>query len=613
MKRLLGDEIFVKRYIKYVTILAGIAAALTLSLAVHNRVFAEQPGQVGNAPRCTVESIGPRGTAFKVQGHHATVDFRVFGPNNCKVQVSTMAFYAPSITGRPYDQQILFDKNTRTYTPGRYTLGINIPERSTERKGCFYQLDLTYGTRIHSPVLAYGHGRLNCEKPTAKCEGIDKNKISRNEFSFVGRASADGGASIRAYTFTARNSNGRIVAEKTIRTDARRANSGKMTFNQPGQYTVRLTVKTSVGDKSGPQCVTQITVNETPPPPPPKTPGVSVTKKVNNQENVIVGVNQIFTYQIVVKNTGNTVLKDVAVRDRQPNGVTFISASAGTITNGEWRHTIDRLNIGESKSFTITAKIPVYLAGTIKNTVCVDAPSVPGNPDDCDDAHVRVPQPQAACVVARTNYINTTDFTLFGKAATRNGAQVTSYVFTIKNAAGQVVKTETVTSNTLQVTTPTLSLQTPGTYSVNLVVKTSVGDRTGPRCNTSVVIPQPNMVQVCDPQTGQIITVPEDQAGNYLPPNDPRCQPPEQILIDVCELSTKNIITINEQDFNPNLHSRDMSQCDEPGTPETPEQPGKGGPEALVDTGVGAVFGAFASITAGGALAHRLVWMRRYL
>jgi uncharacterized repeat protein (TIGR01451 family) len=510
------------------------------------------------------------------------------------------------MNGKPYDKQILFSKNTNVFTSGRHTMGVAMPVRSTDQKGCFYQVDLTYGDRIHSPVLAYGHGKLECERPGAKCEGLDKVKLSRNEFNFTGHASVQGGAKVKSYTFTARDKNGKIAAQRVVKSDNLRASSGKMTIAKPGDYTVRLVVNTTVGEKSDPRCVENITVN------PEQKPGVSVTKKVNNKENVVVGVNQIFTYQIVVKNTGNAVLKNVAVKDVQPNGVTFVSASAGTISGGAWNYTIGQLNVGESKSFTITAKIPTYLAGTIKNTVCVDAPSVPGNPDDCDDAHVRVPQPQAVCVIARTNYINRTDFTLFGKAAVKNDAHVSNYVFTIRNAAGAVVKRETVASTAMQATTGTLSLQDPGVYAVNLVVKTSVGDRTAASCNTKVNIAPPNMVQVCDPQTRQIITVPESEAGNYLPPNDPACQPPEPSTIDVCELSTKNMITINEQDFNPTLHSKNPADCEEPEQPETPEQPGKGGPETLVDTGVGAVMGLFASLTVGGALAHRLVWARRY-
>ena len=38
--------------------------------------------------------------------------------------------------------------------------------------------------------------------------------------------------------------------------------------------------------------------------------------------------------------------------------------------------------------------MPAYKAGTIKNTACVETPTVPGgNPDDCDDAKVKVEPP----------------------------------------------------------------------------------------------------------------------------------------------------------------------------------------------------------------------------
>src|SRR5262245_14499059 len=36
--------------------------------------------------------------------------------------------------------------------------------------------------------------------------------------------------------------------------------------------------------------------------------------------------------------------------------------------------------------------------------------------------------------------------------------------------------------------------------------------------------PPPDLVRVCDPKTGEIIEVPEDQAGDYLPVDDPACQ-----------------------------------------------------------------------------------------
>ena len=116
-----------------------------------------------------------------------------------------------------------------------------------------------------------------------------------------------------------------------------------------------------------------------------------MTKKVDGVDHKAVGKNVEFTYQMTVTNTGETDLKDVAVKDEAEDGVTFIKASHGTVYGRSWTYTIPELKKGESKNFTITAKVPEYKSGYIKNTVCVDAPTVPGNPDDCDDATVEVP------------------------------------------------------------------------------------------------------------------------------------------------------------------------------------------------------------------------------
>lgn len=49
-----------------------------------------------------------------------------------------------------------------------------------------------------------------------------------------------------------------------------------------------------------------------------------------------------------------------------------------------------------------------------------------------------------------------------------------------------------------------------------------------------------------------------------------------------------------------------------PVAPPTPEQPSKGVPEQLVDTGPGALIGAFMSAMTGGAIAYKYVWLRRF-
>lgn len=68
--------------------------------------------------------------------------------------------------------------------------------------------------------------------------------------------------------------------------------------------------------------------------------------------------------------------------------------------------------------------------------------------------------------------------------------------------------------------------------------------------------------------------------------------------IQVCELSTKKVITIKESQFDSAKHTKDLTKCNEV-------------PAALVNTGAGDVLGIFAAVTVAGALAHRLVLARR--
>lgn len=127
-------------------------------------------------------------------------------------------------------------------------------------------------------------------------------------------------------------------------------------------------------------------------------PNISIVKTVNNVEETQVAVGEIFTYKIVVKNTGDIDLVNVAVTDPAPEGVTLLGADTGSIVGNKWTYTIPSLKIGESATFTITAKVAVYHAGAMINTACVNAPEVnPGTPDKddaCDTATVTVPKPE---------------------------------------------------------------------------------------------------------------------------------------------------------------------------------------------------------------------------
>lgn len=395
------------------TAIAGFALAV-LSVAVVGLTQldagARKPEQVGNAPVCKVQAIGVRGStsidlaspaakklAFKLNaaGNHATVNFKVSGAKNCKVRITANSFYAPALNGKPWSKQVLYgNPNTKIFTPGKYSMGVQVPTKKNHGM-CFYQVDLTYGVRNQLPVLAYGHGKINgCKKeidaaplpmPSAKCDALTA-KLSKKGHNTVVKltaaASTKNKAKIKGYTF--------VITKDGKQVKKERVSTKTYTFrtSEAGSYTARVIVHTSVGDKKGPQCTTAFTVKEKPTP---KQPSVSIDKLVDGVDYKKVGVNTEFTYQLKVTNTGDTDLTDVAVSDDAPAHVTFVRADKGTIADNKWSYTIPSLAKGASATFAITATVPQHVAGKLVNTACVDAPAVPGSPDDCDDATVEVP------------------------------------------------------------------------------------------------------------------------------------------------------------------------------------------------------------------------------
>ena len=79
--------------------------------------------------------------------------------------------------------------------------------------------------------------------------------------------------------------------------------------------------------------------------------------------------------------------------------------------------------------------------------------------------------------------------------------------------------------------------------------------------------------------------------------------PPTPGDIKVCELSTKKVITIREDQFDANKHTKDLTKCNAPVTPVTPTK--------LVETGPGDVAVLFAGVAALAAAAYRVVLRRQ--
>lgn len=95
----------------------------------------------------------------------------------------------------------------------------------------------------------------------------------------------------------------------------------------------------------------------------------------------------------------------------------------------------------------------------------------------------------------------------------------------------------------------------------------------------------PKPVEVCNPETGEVITVPKEDEDKYVPVDSPACKD-----IEVCVLETKTKDTIKQAEFDSKLHTTDFSECEE--TPVTPpaELPETGPAETVLSVlGLGSV------------------------
>lgn len=241
------------------------------------------------------------------------------------------------------------------------------------------------------------------QTPVYSCDGLTYDKISRNEFRFSSSATAKNGASIVDYTYN--------FGDGTTSKGGKTINH---TYAQAGTYTATVTVNVKVNNKTttttNSKCKVTITVEKENCPIPGKEhlpkdspeckedkPSVDITKKVNGMEHYKAAINEMFNYEITVTNTGNVALKEAVVTDKAPKEVQLLPGTG--VSGNTWTTTIAELGVGESQSFTIPAKYTKYAAGSHVNNVCVETPTVPGNPDDCDDASTETFDKEKVCIL----------------------------------------------------------------------------------------------------------------------------------------------------------------------------------------------------------------------
>lgn len=145
------------------------------------------------------------------------------------------------------------------------------------------------------------------------------------------------------------------------------------------------------------------------PPPTPKNPNITIVKYVGNDaKSLQVSVGANYAYRVVVTNNGKLDLQNVVVSDTPQAGITLLSNTdnLGSLANNTWTYTIPSLAAGDSVEFHFTAKVDSYVAGSLVNTACVNAPEInPDHPDEndaCDTANVTVTPPETPPVLPDT-------------------------------------------------------------------------------------------------------------------------------------------------------------------------------------------------------------------
>jgi uncharacterized repeat protein (TIGR01451 family) len=226
-------------------------------------------------------------------------------------------------------------------------------------------------------------------KPTFSCNELKVRTVDRSTFAFSTDASAGNGATIDhvVYNF----GDGTTESRNNPAEEVTHSYANDSTFNAKVSVFVKLPGVTNLHEivPAG-NCVKQVVVKPAP------VPSVTIQKDVDGVKQKQVDAGQEFVYHVKVSNNGNVDLKNAVVTDTPPAGVTLLMADVGTVDTAAntWSFTIPSLLSGDSVTFSITAKVPAFVQGSLVNKACVNAPGAPNQPI-CDTASVTVTPPPA--------------------------------------------------------------------------------------------------------------------------------------------------------------------------------------------------------------------------
>ena len=101
------------------------------------------------------------------------------------------------------------------------------------------------------------------KQPTAACSSLNVITLNRNSIRMTAKATANDGASIAGYTYVIRNSKNVVVLNKHVASN-QLDSTLEQTALKDDSYTIQVTASTSLGEKSGTDCVKSLTVSPEP-------------------------------------------------------------------------------------------------------------------------------------------------------------------------------------------------------------------------------------------------------------------------------------------------------------------------------------------------------------
>lgn len=196
------------------------------------------------------------------------------------------------------------------------------------------------------------------KNPEAACVKLEKVSLTRTSFRFTASASTKDGATISGYTFNF--GDGKSVKQS--------ASSIEHTYIEPGDYTAKVTVHTSVGDKTTTACAVEVKVS----PPPVKPEYACESLKAQRIGTEPTDRSYKFTLAYTEK---DATLTKVTIDFGDGTSQVYDKAQLGNIT-----HTFSRTG-----NFTSVATLEFQLKTTpveTKSTTCkvsisIDTPPVP--------------------------------------------------------------------------------------------------------------------------------------------------------------------------------------------------------------------------------------------